>query len=243
MWRRHQHDQELDYFRHVDVAITPVLLEFGVVPLLLLVLPVLLQQHGEESKGEAIITTGVGQHQMWAAQYYKFKEPRTYISSLGLGTMGFGYPAALGAKVAKPDKQVVDIDGDGSFLMNIQELATAKIEKINAKCMLLNNQHLGMVMQWEDRFYESVRGHTILCDPDNLGGPDNLEGLYPDFAKIAESFGIGARRVTKREDLHDAIREMLDAEEPFLLEVVVPYAEHVLPMIAQGKSAKEILTE
>ena len=81
--------------------------------------------------------------------------------------MGFGYPAAVGVKVARPDKEVIDIDGDGSFLMNAQELATAKIEKINAKCLLLNNQHLGMVMQWEDRFYESVRGHTILCDPEN----------------------------------------------------------------------------
>ncbi len=197
----------------------------------------------EESGGDALITTGVGQHQMWAAQYYKFKEPRSYISSLGLGTMGFGFPAALGVKVARPDKQVVDIDGDGSFLMNVQELATAKIEKINAKCMILNNQHLGMVMQWEDRFYESVRGHTILCDPDNLGGPDNLDAVYPDFVGICKGFGVKARRVTKRKDLRDGIREMLEADEPFLLDVVVPYAEHVLPMIAQGKSAKEILTE
>jgi acetolactate synthase-1/2/3 large subunit len=197
----------------------------------------------EESKGEAIITTGVGQHQMWAAQYYKFKEPRTYISSLGLGTMGFGYPAAVGAKVARPEKEVIDIDGDGSFMMNIQELATAKIEKINAKCLLLNNQHLGMVMQWEDRFYESVRGHTILCDPDNIGGPDNLDAVYPDFVKICEGFGVKARRVAKREDLRDGIREMLDTDEPFLLEVVVPYTEHVMPMIPQGKSAKEIITE
>ncbi len=197
----------------------------------------------EESGGDAIITTGVGQHQMWAAQYYKFREPRTYLSSLGLGTMGFGYPAALGAKVARPDKQVVDVDGDGSFLMNVQELATAKIEKINAKCLLLNNQHLGMVVQWEDRFYESVRGHTILCDPENIGGPENLDGIYPDFITMAEGFGVKARRITKREDLRDGIREMLDADEPYLLEVIVPYTEHVLPMIAQGKSAKEILTE
>jgi acetolactate synthase-1/2/3 large subunit len=197
----------------------------------------------EESKGEAIITTGVGQHQMWAAQYYKFKEPRTYISSLGLGTMGFGYPAAIGVKVARPDKEVVDIDGDGSFLMNVQELATAKIEKINAKCLLLNNQHLGMVVQWEDRFYESVRGHTILCDPENLGGPDNLDAIYPDFVTMAAGFGVKARRITKREDLRDGIREMLEADEPYLLEVIVPYTEHVLPMIPQGKSAKEILTD
>jgi acetolactate synthase-1/2/3 large subunit len=197
----------------------------------------------EESKGEAIITTGVGQHQMWAAQYYKFKEPRTYISSLGLGTMGFGYPAAIGVKVARPDKEVVDIDGDGSFLMNVQELATAKIEKINAKCLLLNNQHLGMVVQWEDRFYESVRGHTILCDPENLGGPDNLDAIYPDFITMAAGFGVKARRISKREDLRDGIREMLEADEPYLLEIIVPYTEHVLPMIPQGKSAKEILTD
>ncbi|MBU62180.1 MAG: acetolactate synthase, large subunit, biosynthetic type [Opitutae bacterium] len=197
----------------------------------------------EESKGEAIITTGVGQHQMWAAQYYKFKDPRTYISSLGLGTMGFGYPAAVGVKVARPDKEVIDIDGDGSFLMNVQELATAKIEKINAKCLLLNNQHLGMVVQWEDRFYESVRGHTILCDPENLGGPDNLDAIYPDFITMAAGFGVKARRISKREDLREGIREMLEADEPYLLEVVVPYTEHVLPMIPQGKSAKEILTD
>lgn len=197
----------------------------------------------EESKGEAIITTGVGQHQMWAAQYYKFKDPRTYISSLGLGTMGFGYPAAIGVKVARPDKEVIDIDGDGSFLMNVQELATAKIEKINAKCLLLNNQHLGMVVQWEDRFYESVRGHTILCDPENLGGPDNLDAIYPDFVTMAAGFGVKARRISKREDLRDGIREMLEADEPYLLEIIVPYTEHVLPMIPQGKSAKEILTD
>jgi acetolactate synthase-1/2/3 large subunit len=197
----------------------------------------------EESKGDAIITTGVGQHQMWAAQYYRFKEPRTYISSLGLGTMGFGYPAAVGAKVARPDKEVIDIDGDGSFLMNVQELATAKIEKINAKCLLLNNQHLGMVVQWEDRFYESVRGHTILCDPENIGGPDNLDAIYPDYIKMCAGFGVKARRVTKREELREAMREMLDADEPYLLEVIVPYTEHVLPMIPQGKSAKEMLID
>jgi acetolactate synthase-1/2/3 large subunit len=125
----------------------------------------------QETKGDAIISTGVGQHQMWAAQYFKFREPRTYISSLGLGTMGFGLPAAIGAKVAYPEKLVVNIDGDGCFLMNVQELATAKIEKINAKTIIMNNQHLGMVVQWEDLLYESVRGQTILCDKENIGGP------------------------------------------------------------------------
>ena len=193
------------------------------------------------TKGDAIITTGVGQHQMWAAQFFKFREPRTYISSLGLGTMGFGLPAAIGAKVARPDKLVVNIDGDGCFMMNIQELATAKIEKINAKTIILNNQHLGMVVQWEDLLYESVRGQTILCDKDNIGGPDNVDAIYPDFVKISEGFGVAAKRVVKREELCGAIEEMIAHDGPYVLEIVVPYTEHVLPMIKQGLSAKEIL--
>jgi acetolactate synthase-1/2/3 large subunit len=195
----------------------------------------------ELTKGDAIITTGVGQHQMWAAQFYRFNEPRRYISSLGLGAMGFGYPAALGAKVACPDKQVIDIDGDGSFVMNVQELATAHIEKIAAKAMILNNQHLGMVVQWEDRFYGSVRGNTILGDETNVGSPDNLGGLYPDFVKIAEGFGVKGRRVHLRSELKAAIQEMLDHDGPFVLDVIVPYTEHVLPMIPAGKSVKEML--
>ncbi|MEO0794259.1 MAG: biosynthetic-type acetolactate synthase large subunit [Verrucomicrobiota bacterium] len=197
----------------------------------------------EVTKGEAIISTGVGQHQMWAPQYYHFSEPRQFISSLGLGTMGFGYPAALGAQVAFPDKLVVDVDGDGSFLMNVQEMATAKIEKINAKILLLNNQHLGMVVQWEDRFYEGVRGHTILGDPDNIGGPENLEAIYPDYVTMAAGYGIKARRVHKKEELREAIEEMVNHDGPFLLDVIVPYTEHVLPFIPQKKSAKEILTD
>jgi acetolactate synthase-1/2/3 large subunit len=195
----------------------------------------------ELTKGDAVIVTGVGQHQMWAAQFYRFDEPRRYISSLGLGAMGFGYPAAMGAKVARPDKQVIDIDGDGSFAMNIQELATAHIEKIGAKAMILNNQHLGMVVQWEDRFYGSVRGNTILGDETNVGSPDNPDGLYPDFVKIAEGFGVRGRRVIKKSELRAAIQEMLDCDGPFVLDVVVPYTEHVLPMIPAGKSVKDML--
>ncbi len=195
----------------------------------------------ELTKGDAIITTGVGQHQMWTAQYYCFEEPRRYISSLGLGAMGFGYPAALGAKVARPDKQVIDVDGDGSFMMNVQELATAKIEGIAAKAMILNNQHLGMVVQWEDRFYEKLRGNTILGDKNNIGGPDNPAGLYPDFVKIAEGFGVKGRRVMKKSELRAGIQEMLDHDGPFILDVVVPYTEHVLPMIPAGKTVKEML--
>ena len=193
------------------------------------------------TNGEAIITTGVGQHQMWAPQYYDFRHPRSFLSSLGLGTMGFGYPAALGAKIARPDRQVIDIDGDGSFLMNIQELATAEVEKIHAKAMILNNQHLGMVVQWEDRFYEGVRAQTILGDPNNIGSPDNLPGLYPDYVKISEGFGIKARRIHKKEELHDAIGEMLDHDGPYVLDVIVPYSEHVLPMIPAGRTVADMI--
>ena len=141
----------------------------------------------ELTQGEAIITTGVGQHQMWAGQYYKFTRPRQFLTSAGLGAMGFGYPAALGAKVACPDKQVIDIDGDGSFLMNVQELATAHIEKIAAKVMILNNQHLGMVVQWEDNFYQGNRGHTY------LGDPEQRRQIYPDYVAMARSFNVPRR--------------------------------------------------
>ena len=195
----------------------------------------------ELTDGEAIMTTGVGQHQMWAPQYYNFKNPRSFLSSLGLGTMGFGYPAALGAKVAFPDRQVIDIDGDGSFLMNIQELATAKVEGIGAKVIILNNQHLGMVVQWEDRFYEGVRAQTILGDPDNIGSPTNMDAIYPDYVRIAEGFGVKARQVYKKEDLRDAIKEMLDFDGPYLLDIIIPYDEHVLPMIPSGRTVADII--
>lgn len=191
----------------------------------------------ELTGGDAIITTGVGQHQMWAAQFYDFNKPRTLLTSAGLGAMGFGYPAALGAKVACPDKQVVDIDGDGSFVMNVQELATAHIEKIAAKAVILNNQHLGMVMQWEDRFYSSNRAHTF------LGDPKDLSRVYPDYIQIANGFGVKAERVTRKSDLRDALQRMLDADEAYLLDVLTPYTEHVLPMIPTGKTYKDIITE
>jgi acetolactate synthase-1/2/3 large subunit len=195
----------------------------------------------EVTKGEAIITTGVGQHQMWAAQFYNFENARSFVSSLGLGSMGYGYPSAIGAKVANPDREVIDIDGDGSFLMNVQELATAKIEKINAKAMILNNQHLGMVAQWEDRFYDSLRGHTLLGDTSNIGGPENVDALYPDFVTIANGFGVKARRVIKKEELREAIEEMIAHDGPYVLDVIVPYTEHVMPMIPAGKTVDEMI--
>jgi len=204
----------------------------------------------EETKGEAIIATGVGQHQMWAAQWYNYSQPRRWISSGGLGSMGFGLPSALGAAAAhdgkngRPKRVVVDIDGDGSFVMNIQELATAYVEQLEAKVMILNNQHLGMVVQWEDRFYKANRAHTYLGKPEaEWHVTKDLADIYPDFVGISKAFGVPARRVVDKAELRAAIREMLDTPGPYLLDVMVPHMEHVLPMIPGGGSFKDIITE
>ncbi len=199
----------------------------------------------ELTKGDAIISTGVGQHQMWAAQFYDFDKPRTLLTSAGLGSMGYGYPAALGAKVAFPDKQVIDIDGDGSFLMNVQEMAMAHVEGISAKVLILNNQWLGMVMQWEDRFFNSNRGHTFLGNPKNAykGSLEDATGIYPDYVKMCEGFAIKCERVLHKKDLAAAMQRMLDADEPYVLDVMVPYTEHVLPMIPAGGTYKDVIYE
>jgi acetolactate synthase-1/2/3 large subunit len=188
----------------------------------------------ELTKGDAYITTGVGQHQMWSAQWYKYKFPRQLITSAGLGSMGFGFPSALGVKVAHPDKEVIDIDGDGSFLMNIQELATAHVEKIAAKAIILNNQHLGMVVQWEDNFYAGNRGHTY------LGNPDDRKQVYPDYVRVCNSFNVPCERVMYRRDLKAALQRMLAAKTPYVLDVVTPYAEHVLPFIPAGRTVADM---
>ena len=189
----------------------------------------------ELTGGDAIITTGVGQHQMWAGQYYRYKHPRQLLTSAGLGAMGYGYPAALGAKVARPDKQVIDIDGDGSFLMNIQELATAHVEKIAAKAIILNNQHLGMVVQWEDNFFAGNRGHTY------LGNPDDRSQIYPDYVRVCNSFNVPCERVMYRRDLRAALQRMLDAKTAYVLDVVTPYSEHVLPFIPAGRTVADMI--
>ncbi|KAF5204651.1 Acetolactate synthase protein [Thalictrum thalictroides] len=191
----------------------------------------------ELTKGKAIISTGVGQHQMWAAQWYKYNGPRQWLTSAGLGAMGFGLPAAIGAAVAKPDAIVVDIDGDGSFIMNVQELATIRVENLPVKIMLLNNQHLGMVVQWEDRFYKANRAHTY------LGNPSKESEIFPNMLKFAEACDIPAARVTQKSELREAIQKMLDTPGPYLLDVIVPHQEHVLPMIPSGGAFKDVITE
>lgn len=197
---------------------------------------------------DTIISVGVGQHQMWAAQYFKFMHPRAWLSSSGLGTMGFGLPAAMGAKAAFPDKLVVDIDGDGSFLMNVQELATCYCEKLPVKVMLLNNQHLGMVVQWEDRFFKGNRAHTYLGPIDNPEATGEGDGRgpkqrYPNFVEIAKGFGCGGRSIRKKSELADAIQEMIDYPGPYLLDIEVPYQEHVLPMIPSGMTVRDLIKD
>ena len=215
----------------------------------------ILQQHAIRELYKAtmdhdpFVTVGVGQHQMWAAQFFKFRRPRTWHSSSGLGTMGFGLPAAMGVQAANPGSLVIDIDGDGSFQMNIQELATLHCEKLPVKIFLLNNQHLGMVVQWEDRFMNRNRAHTYLGPIDHEEAKGNSDAdrfayasdRYPDFVAIARGFGIGAATVRNKSDLSAAINDMLTYNGPFLLDVEVPYQEHVLPMIPGGKTVDDMI--
>jgi len=174
----------------------------------------------------AIVAVGVGQHQMWVAQFWRFHSPRTFLSSSGLGAMGFGLPGAMGAQVAHPDRQVINIEGDGSFLMNIQELQTLKIEKIPVKNIVLNNAHLGMVAQWEDRFYKSLRGHTFIGDA--------------NFAEIADAFGIKSETITQPKEVVPALKRMMKHKGPYVLDVKYPYNDkshgHVIPMIPGGQT-------
>jgi acetolactate synthase-1/2/3 large subunit len=214
----------------------------------------ILQQHAiatlcEKTRDrKTIITAGVGQHQMWVAQFYKFRHPRTWLSSSGLGTMGFGLPAAMGAQVAHPDALVVDIDGDGSFQMNIQELASCYCENLPVKVLLLNNQHLGMVVQWEDRFMAGNRAHTYLGPIHHAEASGNGQGAYaaeryPDYVTIAKGYACGAATVSQKSDFGDAIDDMLSYQGPFVLDVQVPYMEHVLPMIPTGHGVDDMILE
>lgn len=214
----------------------------------------ILQQHAISELSrltqdrDTIISVGVGQHQMWSSQFYQFQRPRTWMSSSGLGTMGFGLPAAMGAQAAHPDALVVDIDGDGSFQMNIQELATCYCEDLPVKVLLLNNQHLGMVVQWEDRFMAGNRAHTYLGPihhAEARGKGDDIYAAerYPDFVAIAKGYGCGAATISKKSELLPALKEMIDYDGPYVLDVQTPYQEQVLPMIPSGHTVDDIITE
>ncbi len=182
----------------------------------------------EQTKGDAIITTEVGQNQMWTAQYYHFNKPNHFITSGGLGVMGFGLPAAIGAKAARPDKLVVDVAGDGSIQMNIQELMTAIESKIDVKIVILNNQYLGMVRQWQELFYDKVYSST------------NMENA-PDFVKLAQAYGAKGLRCTRPDEVESTLAEGLNTEGTVVMEFAVDREESVYPMVPAGASITEML--
>ncbi|WP_088553890.1 biosynthetic-type acetolactate synthase large subunit [Calderihabitans maritimus] len=186
-----------------------------------------IEQIYEITRGDAYITTEVGQHQMWAAQYYRCRKPRSFISSGGLGTMGFGLPAAIGVQIAHPEATVFDIAGDGSVQMTSQELATIAQYNLPIKVAILNNQYLGMVRQWQELFFNKRYSQS--------------EVLGPDFVKLAEAYGIEAVRVTKREEVRPALERALATKKPFLLDFWVEREENVFPMVPPGGSLNKML--
>jgi len=186
-----------------------------------------IRQIYEATQGDAMVVTGVGQNQMWAAQYFTFIKPNSLISSGGLGTMGFEIPAAMGVKVGRPDEVVWCVGGDGGFQMTIQELGTIAAENIGVKIALINNSYLGMVRQWQELFYERRYAHTKLWNP--------------DFVKIAEAYEIPAVRVGRRDEVVPAICKAMDCDGPFLIEFVVEPEENVYPMVPPGKSLSETM--
>ena len=190
----------------------------------------IIKELSDITKGEAIIATGVGQHQMWAAQHYKFKEPRSWISSGGSGAMGFEVPGAMGAQVGSPDKTVWSIAGDGGFQMTMCDLATLAENKKPVKFAILNNNYLGMVRQWKEMFYNK----------------DYVASTYsanPDFVKLAKAFGIFGTRVTKQEEITAAIHEAMDFDGPAIVDFIVEQEENVYPMIPGGGSIHDMIEE
>lgn len=180
-----------------------------------------------DRKEETIIATGVGQHQMWAAQHFRWRHPRTMVTSGGLGTMGYGLPAAIGAKVARPDALVIDIDGDASFNMTLTELSTAAQFNIGVKVIVLNNEEQGMVTQWQNIFYEDRYAHT--------------HSTNPDFIKLADAMGVQARKCTEPDNVVDALKWLIESNGPALLEVVTDKKVPVLPMVPAGSGLHEFL--
>jgi acetolactate synthase-1/2/3 large subunit len=185
----------------------------------------------ELTKGDAIIATEVGQNQMWTAQFYKFDKPRTLLTSGGLGTMGYGFPAAIGAQLAHPNKLVIDIAGDGSIQMNIQELATAVINKLPVKVAILNNRYLGMVRQWQELFFSERYSHT------------KLDESVPDFVKIAEAYGAVGLRATKPGEVEPVLKEAFKTKRTVFMDFVVDWKEKVFPMVPPGAPIDQMLFE
>ncbi|MCL2334858.1 MAG: biosynthetic-type acetolactate synthase large subunit [Endomicrobia bacterium] len=207
-----------------------------------------IEKISELTKGVAIVATEVGQHQMWSAQYYKAKAPRLFLSSGGLGTMGYGFPAGIGAKFGNPDKEVIVVAGDGSFQMNMQEMAVAVLNEVNVKTVILNNQYLGNVRQWQEMFYGKRYSQVCLarrkdCPPlCNTPNRDTCPVYLPDFVKWAESYGALGIRVTDKKDVEPAIKKMLEAKRPVVLDVWVEIEENIFPMVPAGASLDDVMT-
>ena len=187
----------------------------------------IMEEVDKYTNGEATIVTEVGQHQMWAAQFHKYKKPRQFITSGGLGTMGYGLPAAIGAQVGQPDEKVVLIAGDGSIQMNIQELSTAQAYNIPIKIIIFNNKYLGMVRQWQEFFFEKRYSSTKIP--------------APDFAKMGEAYGIWSKTVAKKSKLDNALKEMMEHIGPAILDVHIPEEENVYPMVPSGAGLKDMI--
>ena len=184
---------------------------------------------GDKTNHEAILVTDVGQHQMVASRYFKFRQPRSNVTSGGLGTMGFGLPASMGAQLGAPDRTVIAVVGDGGFQMTIQELGTIAQNKLPVKIIVLNNNFLGMVRQWQQLFFEKRYSFTELQNP--------------DFITIGKGFGIDGHKVEVREDLEKGIEKMINHPGPYLLEVVIEKEDNVFPMVASGSSVSEVMLE
>ncbi|NUL39531.1 acetolactate synthase 2 catalytic subunit [Kosakonia sacchari] len=190
--------------------------------------PLLLKQLSDRKPENSVVTTDVGQHQMWAAQHLCFSRPEDFITSSGLGTMGFGLPAAVGAQVARPDDTVICISGDGSFMMNVQELGTVKRKQLPLKIVLLDNQRLGMVRQWQQLFFNERYSETTLTD-------------NPDFLTLASAFGIPGQHITRKDQVEVALDTMLTSPGPYLLHVSIDELENVWPLVPPGASNSQML--
>lgn len=190
--------------------------------------PLLLKQLSDRKPADSVVTTDVGQHQMWSAQHMTYTRPENFITSSGLGTMGFGLPAAVGAQVARPNDTVICISGDGSFMMNVQELGTVKRKQLPLKIVLLDNQRLGMVRQWQQLFFQERYSETTLTD-------------NPDFLMLASAFGIPGQHITRKDQVEAALDTMLSSQGPYLLHVSIDELENVWPLVPPGASNAEML--
>ena len=215
-WRQHTADMRAEHARRYDH------------PGEAIYAPLLLKQLSDRKPADSVVTTDVGQHQMWSAQHMTYTRPENFITSSGLGTMGFGLPAAVGAQVARPNDTVICISGDGSFMMNVQELGTVKRKQLPLKIVLLDNQRLGMVRQWQQLFFQERYSETTLTD-------------NPDFLTLASAFGIPGQHITRKDQVEAALDTMLSSEGPYLLHVSIDELENVWPLVPPGASNSQML--